>query len=186
LGVRIPTSIGWAGKTGSLLPGGGDSGIDSYTTRYWAFQNEQLATALTFNAGFPMPVSLGGALTTRETAPPIVAAQGTVQAAPAATVVLADSGALPAGLYIFECSVINQDDAAANFLDLVERNALNNADVSVFEIPVGAGPSGFVQTFIKTLALNERLVLRLKANATAGSHWQGGVNVYSFSSLPGY
>jgi hypothetical protein len=185
MSLRIPRTIGFAGFPLVLF---GNFPVDAlfYAGAYWAYQNQPVAHDPSYSAGFTMPISTGGALTTRDTAPPIVDNSAGVLAAPAATAVLADSGPLPAGRYLFECCIINQDDATANFLDFVERNALNNADVSVFEVPTQQAPSGFVQTFIKTLALNERLVLRLKANASGGSHWQGGVNVYSFSSLPGY
>ncbi|MGC2411105.1 MAG: hypothetical protein WA459_00180 [Stellaceae bacterium] len=103
---------------------------------------------------------------------------GSPQTAPAATVVMADTGQLAPGCYVIAVTAVNQTDTAANAVQLAHRNAANNADLSTTAgLPVAviatggtAQSNGLYQVQIATQ--NERVVARLLAAATSAKIWQ--------------
>jgi len=76
---------------------------------------------------------------------------------PAASALLADTGAFGLGLFDFTVIIAATHSAA---LEFAQRNALNTADSHVQDIYVDVGTQAFRAGI--TLAVNERLVVRCK------------------------
>lgn len=80
---------------------------------------------------------------------------------PAADVILADTGSLPAGVSTITIVLWSDVNCIVNF---VQRNALNTTDVNVQPLQVAGS---FVATEVNvSLLLNQRLLLRNDSNIT--------------------
>ena len=89
---------------------------------------------------------------------------GALATNPSASQVLADTGQLEAGDYLFSFMVHSTVDST---MVLVHRNAADSADISSKEVPLSAGT--FVEPVFGTkiaLAANERIVVRMKGAIT--------------------
>lgn len=94
--------------------------------------------------------------------------------APAANVLLADTGQLPAGRYLFRCYIGWNDTGVVNSVNIEHRNAADAADIWAFECVGDAANSvRFVQEWVETLAVNERMRLLVRVAGAAGQRYAG-------------
>lgn len=95
---------------------------------------------------------------------------GALAANPGANQVLADTAALPAGLYTVHIAVHAFDNAAmaSPVIALEHRDAANGATLRSKAIPVMGGTLGQIPPFIIRLAQNERLRIIARSAITNG------------------
>lgn len=97
-----------------------------------------------------------------------------VQIAPTAADLLADTGQLPAGRYLFRTFTNWADTTTENQVLIQHRDAANAADNWAFEQVVGVtGTNRFEQEWVELLAENERLRLLVRVTASAGTRFAG-------------
>lgn len=106
---------------------------------------------------------------------------GTESVAPAAGTVLADTGQLTAGnWFIFvQCA---SDDTVQNWVQVVHRNAANNADIELCDLGISAGPVPQGRSAYFTLVLNERVVVRNSKVGSAGKTYQASIFAWLLAS----
>jgi len=96
---------------------------------------------------------------------------GADAAAPAANAVLADSGALAAGTFIFTIA-FGADNEGARTVRIQRRDAANAANIWSFLQGVGNESGSTFITFREEVALNERIRILVGPSAgVAGSTW---------------
>ena len=97
--------------------------------------------------------------------------------APAGGTILADTGALAAGIFDVEMYFTTNDDTQiSNMFRTEHRNAANAANLALWDRIAafglaGVGSGHFVQKFAYEVALNERLRVSLTNAAGAGRSW---------------
>jgi hypothetical protein len=124
----------------------------------------------------------------RQNLTPAATAHGAENTAPAAGAVLADSGALAntpflqPNNFVLVLASVATTDAAANLIQLVHRNAANNADLELEDgqSGVAAGEPGesLISGIFLLQALGERFVVRNKNAGTAALFYQANVYVF--------
>lgn len=96
-----------------------------------------------------------------------------VKVAPAANVLLADTGALPVGRYLFRV-YYNYNDVSANGLTVQHRNAANAADIWAFESQTSpTSNSQFTQEWVELLAQDERIRIQVRVAAGGADRYNG-------------
>lgn len=95
-------------------------------------------------------------------------------AGPVAGTLLADTGQLASGRYLFRVYCNWGDLAVQNSVNLQHRNAANAANnwESEFIVQVGA-TQRFTQEWVETLLPDERIRLQVRVNATAVTRYAG-------------
>jgi hypothetical protein len=115
---------------------------------------------------------------------PTVNVHGAEATAPAAGTVLVDSGQLTIGCYRALVSFASTD-TIANLLQIVRRNAANNADLELADISCGpAGvvlAGGWAEAIFTVVNPNERIVVRNKIVGTAALFYQASIALYLLS-----
>jgi hypothetical protein len=100
---------------------------------------------------------------------------GAVVGAPASGTVLADTGQLIAGRWLFKC-ICGNNDSGPMQIDIKHRNAANNADIEFIRVGgnYSAGANKEIDAYF-TLAANERVQIATHDAATGGTNWQATI-----------
>jgi hypothetical protein len=124
----------------------------------------------------------------RQNLTPAAIAHGAEQTAPAGGTVLADSGALGAGLTAGQLVLVVADvavtDTAANIIQIAHRNAANSADLELSDagtgVAAGAQNESMAVAIFSLQAVGERFVVRNKNAGTAALFYQANIYVFAF------
>lgn len=94
-----------------------------------------------------------------------------IVAAPAANALLADTGALDAGRYLFRVFIGWSDGTLNQQIQLRQRNAANAADIWVFEYgSFLANNANFVKEWVQDIAQDERLLVQVMIVSGGGRY----------------
>lgn len=92
---------------------------------------------------------------------------------PAADALLADTGQLASGRWLFRC-YLNWQDNNANSVNLEHRNPANDGNDWDFDFHVGATHTNrYEQEWVETVDQDERIRLKVRILAGAGSRFSG-------------